>query len=154
MLFFWRPFTCLLTITYSGGYCVDGRMYEIFQIQIFQGFIYNHLYIHIHHTGHIVSIHIRELHRFLKQVNNYWLGIFLYIIFFVVIMDVVRLILKRIRTVGNVFLGSRKVFVTIGAITAALIIATSIHGIFHAKRIYTTSFDVSVDKACQAGDSF
>lgn len=94
-----------------------------------------------------------ELHRFLKQVNNFWLGTFLYIIFFVVIMDVVRLILKRIRTVGNVFLGSRKVFVTIGAITAVLIIATSIHGILHAKRIYTTTFDVTVDKTCQAGDS-
>lgn len=93
------------------------------------------------------------LHRFLKQVNNYWLGIFLYIIFFIFIMDVARFILKHIHFSGCASLSSRKVFVTAGAITAVLIITTSVYGILNARQMYVTSYDLSVDKSCEAGDS-
>ncbi|MDC7287223.1 metallophosphoesterase [Blautia schinkii] len=84
------------------------------------------------------------LHRVLKNIGNYFLGTFLYIILVVIIVDLGRLVLKYIFHVSWVHY--RITFVITGALCAILIVTASIYGIFHAWDLKTTPYEVKVDK--------
>lgn len=91
--------------------------------------------------------------RGLKQLSNYWLGTFLYILLVVAIVDGVRLILKRMKCINQKKLASRKTFVLTGTFCIVLIASLSIWGILNAKVIRTTDYTVDVNKQCEGIDS-
>ncbi len=84
----------------------------------------------------------------MSQLGNYWLGTFLYILLTVIIVDLIRVILKRMKCIDQKKLASRKLFVANGTICIAVIISLTAYGITNAHHIRTTSYDVNVEKDC------
>lgn len=87
-----------------------------------------------------------------KRVSNYWLGTFLYILIFVTVADICRLILKRIPGRLHNFFFSRKGYVFVGIFLTALTAAFSIYGSVNAKIVRSTPYQVAVDKECPGID--
>lgn len=86
----------------------------------------------------------KSLHRILKITGNYFLGIFLYTLVIILLADLGRILLKYVFHAS--WIHSRTAFTIAGAICALLIILLSARGIFHAKYIKTTSYDVTINK--------
>lgn len=86
----------------------------------------------------------KSLHRILKITGNYFLGIFLYTLVIILLADLGRILLKYVFHAS--WIHSRTAFTIAGAICALLILLLSARGIFHAKYIKTTSYDVTINK--------
>lgn len=86
----------------------------------------------------------KSLHRILKITGNYFLGIFLYTLVIILLADFGRILLKYVFHAS--WIHSRTAFTVAGAICALLILLLSACGIFHAKYIKTTSYDVTINK--------
>lgn len=86
----------------------------------------------------------RFIHRLLKITGNYFLGIFMYTLMVVLMADGIRLILKYILHVA--WIQQKYVFTITGAICAAFLVLLSLYGIFHAKKITVTPYQVTVNK--------
>ena len=86
----------------------------------------------------------KSLHRILKITGNYFLGIFLYTLVIILLADLGRILLKYVFHAS--WIHSRTAFTIAGAICALFIILLSARGIFHAKYIKTTSYDVTINK--------
>ena len=91
------------------------------------------------------------LHRILKNIGNYFLGTFLYILLVIVIVDLGRLVLKYIFHAP--FIGYRCTFVVTGFLCTTLIIGLSVYGILHVTHIKTTPYEVKVEKTVDCMDS-
>lgn len=91
-----------------------------------------------------------KLKFWMSQLGNYWLGTFLYILLAVIIVDLIRLILKRIPRVDQKKLASRRLFVLNGTVCIIIIASLTTYGILNAHNIRTTSYDVSVSKECDS----
>lgn len=89
---------------------------------------------------------VSAFQRVLKRIGNYWLGTLLYILLVLLVVDLGRVILKRIRWVNQEKLRSRRTFVITGGICIAIIASLSIYGIFHARNIQTTKYEVTIQK--------
>ena len=89
---------------------------------------------------------------FFKHLSNYWLGTLLYIIFFVVTGDLIRLILHHFTKVDKKKLHSRKTFILGGAAVVSAILLVSIYGIVHARTLKVKEYDITVQKACTDQD--
>lgn len=86
----------------------------------------------------------RSLHRMLKIAGNYFLGIFLYTLVIILMADLGRILLKYVLHVP--WIHSRIAFTAAGAVCAVLIILLSARGIFHAKYIKISSYNVRINK--------
>lgn len=84
------------------------------------------------------------LHRILKNIGNYFLGTFLYIILVILIVDLLRLFFKYV--IKASWLKSSKTFVITGGICTILILSLSIYGVLNAKNVRSTHYEVNVDK--------
>lgn len=93
----------------------------------------------------------RFLHRLLKITGNYFLGIFMYTLMVVLMADGIRLILKYVLHVS--WIQQKYVFTVTGAICAAFLVLLSLYGIFHAKKITVTPYQVTVNKKVPNMDS-
>ncbi len=84
-----------------------------------------------------------SLKRPLSQIGSYWLGVSLYLILFVVLIDLIRWIYAKIKKEKYNDFKAR-------AICAILIIicttAVSIYGIINAKIVRTTEYTIEIDK--------
>lgn len=85
---------------------------------------------------------------FIKRVSNYWLGTFMYILMFVAIADILRLILTKIPGKLHDFLFSKPGYVFVGLVLTCLIAGFSIYGSINARHIRTTPYQVTIDKSC------
>ena len=104
-------------------------------------------------TGFLIK-NPKSLHRMLKITGNYFLGIFLYTLVIILLADfgridhardhLGRILLKYVFHAS--WIHSRTAFTVAGAICALLILLLSACGIFHAKYIKTTSYDVIINK--------
>ena len=94
-------------------------------------------------TGFLIK-NPKSLHRMLKITGNYFLGIFLYTLVIILLADFGRILLKYVFHAS--WIHSRTAFTVAGAICALLILLLSAGGIFHAKYIKTTSYDVIINK--------
>lgn len=94
-------------------------------------------------TGFLIK-NPKSLHRMLKIIGNYFLGIFLYTLVIILLADFGRILLKYVFHAS--WIHSRTAFTVAGAICALFIILLSARGIFHAKYIKTTSYDVTINK--------
>ena len=86
----------------------------------------------------------RFIHRLLKITGNYFLGIFMYTLMVVLMADGIRLIMKYI--LHAAWIQQKYVFTVTGAICAAFLVLLSLYGIFHAKKITVTPYQVTVNK--------
>ena len=93
----------------------------------------------------------KSLHRMLKITGNYFLGIFLYTLVIILAADLGRILLKYVFHVS--WIHSRMAFTITGAICAVLVIFFSARGIFHAKYIKVSSYDVQINKTIPKGNS-
>ena len=93
----------------------------------------------------------KSLHRILKITGNYFLGIFLYTLVIILAADLGRILLKYVFHVS--WIHSRMAFTIAGAICTVLIIFFSARGIFHAKYIKVSSYDVLINKTIPKGNS-
>ena len=91
------------------------------------------------------------LHRILKIIGNYFLGIFLYLLMIILVADIGRLLFKYVFHFS--WIRSPLAFTLAGAVCSILIITISIFGIFHAKKIKVSSYNVTVDKTVPDTDS-
>lgn len=94
-------------------------------------------------TGFLIK-NPKSLHRMLKITGNYFLGIFLYTLVIILLADFGRILLQYVFHAS--WIHSRTAFTVAGAICALLILLLSACGIFHAKYIKTTSYDVIINK--------
>ena len=94
-------------------------------------------------TGFLIK-NPKSLHRMLKITGNYFLGIFLYTLVIILLADFGRILLKYVFHAS--WIHSRTAFTVAGAICALLILLLSACGIFHAKYIKTTSYNVIINK--------
>lgn len=84
------------------------------------------------------------LRRALKIISNFFLGIFLYVLMVIICTDIVRLILENVFHIG--FIHSHSVLVVTGTICFCIILLINLYGIFHAKHIKTTHYDILINK--------
>ena len=92
--------------------------------------------------------------RILKLIGNYWLGVMLYVVLTVVVVDLGRILLRHCKWVNQGILRAERTFVVTGAICTVIIMAVSIWGVVHAGRIHTTKYEVTVDKDAGGGRKF
>lgn len=85
---------------------------------------------------------------FVKRVSNYWLGSFLYILLFVMIADILRIILKRIPGKLHDFLFSKLGYAFVGILLTTLVAGLSVYGSFHAKVVQVNPYEVAIEKSC------
>ncbi len=78
-----------------------------------------------------------------KLLGNYWLGILLYMIMFLFIIDIIRFIIK-IKNKQIIF--SKKVVIAVGIIYFLAVISFSTYGIINSKIIRVTRYTVNIDK--------
>lgn len=91
-----------------------------------------------------------EVQRFFKQIGFYWLGVMGYTLFTIVIVDLLRIILKKIKRIDKETLHSRRTFVLIGTLCVLVITAVSVIGAVNARIVRTTEYEITVNKT--AGD--
>ena len=101
-------------------------------------------------TGFLIK-KTASLHRILKVTSNYFLGIFMYILMIVLSADIIRLILKYVFHAS--WIHSRVAFAIAGAVCIFSVLLISIRGIYHAKHINVTPYEVTVDKSAGELDS-
>ena len=89
---------------------------------------------------------LSELQRLIKRISNYWLGTVLYILPIIAIADVFRTVLKRINFPGKEILFSQGGFVVVGTILILIVAGVSVAGIYGARNIRTTTYNVKVEK--------
>ena len=91
--------------------------------------------------------------RILKYIANIWFGSVLYIILTIAIVDLIRVILKRLVKVDPQKLASRKLFVSVGALCIVTIITVSLYGAINARIIRTTNYEATIHKKVESMDS-
>lgn len=89
---------------------------------------------------------ISPVQRVLKRIGNYWLGVLMYILLVILVVDLIRILLKKTKWIAPEVLHSRRTFVVSGALCICVIAAVSIYGITNARHIRTTTYDVEINK--------
>lgn len=91
--------------------------------------------------------------RSIKVTSNYWLGTLLYILLFILLADLIRLILLPFRRKLPEGVFSRRMHAAAGGVVFSLVVLFSVYGIFHAHDTKVTSYNVSVNKSGGSLDS-
>lgn len=126
-----------------------GACHKYFQSKWFcRGFVGAYLFMALTPLTSFI-VHKGVLHRLLKLLNNYWLGIFLYTLLVLLGAGLTRILLKRTKRISQDFLEYRKTFAAAGGICVFLITLLSIYGIFHARYIHTAKYEVEIQKECR-----
>ena len=134
------------------GYLWIGNCHHLFRSTIFR-VVLAIIYILISTTP-LTGFLIKKpasLHRILKVISNYFLGVFMYILMILLTADIIRLILKYI--VHASWIHSRIAFAIAGGACILTVLLISVQGIYHAKHINVTPYEVTVDKAAGSLDS-
>lgn len=84
--------------------------------------------------------------RFFMLIGNYFLGVLIYVILVVIAADVIRFFLKRSKHINQERLSANRTFVMVGTFCLILIISISLFGVYNARIIHTTKYDVVVKK--------
>lgn len=82
-----------------------------------------------------------QLQRTMKLISNFWLGFEMYLLVVGGIGNLIYLIHHLVKKEK-----SRRFFVTLGAVCAVVIIGTCVYGVFNARNIRVTPYEITVDK--------
>lgn len=129
-----------------------GACHHIFQTLFFRS-LFIGIYVFLSAsllTGFLIK-KPKNIHHFLKNMGNYFLGTFMYILLVIVLADFVRLLSKYVFRFP--FIRSRTSFVLAGAVCCLLILFLSIYGILHMWDLKATSYQVAVHKQVKGMDS-
>lgn len=85
---------------------------------------------------------------FIRRLSAYWMGVMLYMLLTISIIDLLRLILKK-TPLKNTALFTPKGLVTIGCIAAVILGSVCTYGLYNARNIKQKSYDITVDKQCK-----
>lgn len=85
--------------------------------------------------------------RSVKVTSNYWLGTLLYILLFMLLADLIRLILLPFRRKLPETFFSRRTHAAAGGAVFCLVLLFSAYGIFHAHDTKVTSYNVNIEKS-------
>ena len=96
---------------------------------------------------------ISGFQKLLSEVGNYWLGTFVYISLLVSLFDLITRIVLHKKAENTRIVISKKTFVLAGGICISLIILISTYGIFHARHIYNTDYNIYINKKCASEKS-
>ena len=91
--------------------------------------------------------------RILVQVGNFGMGTFLYLVLIILMLDLIRVIMKRLTFTQKLIHGSSKIFILTGC---AVIIATagiSLYGTYNARQIQMTRYSVEIPSESMSGKS-
>ncbi len=118
---------------------------SVFQNPVFQG-IFIGIYVIFATsvlTGFLIKKPVR-LRRCLKNIGNYFLGIFLYVLMPVFFLEILGII-------GRVFLqwtwvGEKDTLMVGGSLCAALVAGVSLYGVYNARRIRVTPYQIRLEK--------
>lgn len=83
----------------------------------------------------------------IRRISTYWIGIMLYLLLYVVLFDLLRLIAKHTK-LKNTLLFSRGSVISISSVVVACAVATCLYGIFNARNIKVNEYSVTVNKSC------
>ena len=83
-----------------------------------------------------------------KRISNYWLGTFVYILMFIAVADILRLILKRIPGKVHDFFFSKVGYVFVGIFLTALVGGMSAYGIAHSHIVKANPYEVTIRNNC------
>lgn len=90
----------------------------------------------------------------MRRFSNYWLALFLYLFVFTFLADILVMITKLIdRKIEIPLLRKQRGYALVGILVVSLTVSFTVYGIFHAKKIYTNSYEVSIDKSFGNRDS-
>lgn len=83
----------------------------------------------------------------IHRISNVWLGFFIYLLFFMIIGDIIVFVLKRMDKKKNIpILHKLYGAFIIGIAVTAASTSFSVYGTIHARQMTTRSYDISVDK--------
>ena len=83
----------------------------------------------------------------IRRISTYWIGIMLYSFIAIVCFDLLRLIAKK-TGLKDTKLFSRAGVVSVGSFVALATAAVCLYGIFNARNIKTSNYDVTINKSC------
>lgn len=86
------------------------------------------------------------LKRMVTRTGNYWLGVLAYMLLVLFAADGCRLALGKLQKTDSGFLRGRKAFVCVGAMCLSAIVGVTLYGVYHAKDIHVTPYEVNVEK--------
>ena len=87
--------------------------------------------------------------RGMKLVGNYWLGVLLYMLFFIVIAELGRFLLLHVFRVSKDKICVPRVRRIVGCVCATLIMCISFWGVVNARLVRVTPYDVTINKEAQ-----
>lgn len=83
----------------------------------------------------------------IRRLSAYWLGVMLYMLMAVALIDIIRFLLKHTRLKKS-FLFTSKTLVTMGIVTAVFLSCICTYGLYNARNIKLKTYDIDVDKSC------
>lgn len=84
---------------------------------------------------------------FMHKLGNYWLGVFIYLLFFVIVTDIIVVVLRLINHRYDMpAMHNLKRYYDVGIIILMASILFSSYGFLHAKKLTTKSYDITVNK--------
>lgn len=90
----------------------------------------------------------------LQKFGNYWLGTFIYIVFFIFLADLVVLVLRQVNKKHPVkYFGDVKGYYFIGVLVIAASVVFSVYGFIHAHQTVKKSYEITVEKQVPGIDS-
>lgn len=87
-----------------------------------------------------------SLKRLVNQAGFYWLGVLAYMLLVILVVDVIRILLKKFKRIDKNFVNSRKTFVCVGGICLCIIVGVSLYGVINARNIRVTPYEVTIEK--------
>lgn len=122
-----------------------GKCNSIFQSSVFQwGFVGVYvIFASSILTGFLIKKPAR-LRRALKNMGNYFLGIFLYVLMPIVTLEILGAIGRGLLRWG--WIREERTLAVAGAICAAAMVLLIVYGIYNARKIQVTSYQVEVKK--------
>ena len=82
---------------------------------------------------------------FIHKIGNYWLGLFIYLLFFTVIADLLILLLKKIHKKDSSFI-QKPALAVIYAFVWVLSLGLEVYGTIHAYQLEQASYTVTINK--------
>ncbi|MCQ4636287.1 metallophosphoesterase [Anaerovorax odorimutans] len=87
-----------------------------------------------------------------KYISNIWIGVFIYALFFMVLSLLGTFVYRRVKKIKRGDPVRRRLVAARGAAVAVLILGFSAYGMIHVGTIKTSTYDITVHKACASGD--
>lgn len=87
------------------------------------------------------------LQKSIYKISNNWLGMFLYILLTIVVLDLFRILIKKQKFLQELFSDSRKTFIRVGSFCIAFVVLISLYGMYEARNIRTTTYDITLESS-------